>query len=122
MMAARFGDRLSGVTPEQLPALLGDATALARRFGADGETVSDGDKARAVHVVGRALVTALLARGWIPEAPPGAIIRCVQGARVIKPYAVVNDLASGALGRDDWLASCAECGIVGVDLGASRAA
>ncbi len=122
MMAARFGDRLSGVTPEQLPALLGDVTALARRFGADGKTVSDGDQARAVHVVGCALVTALLARGWTLEAPPGAMIRCVKGQHEIKPYAVVNDLASGALGRDKWLASCAECDIVGVDLGASHTA
>ena len=45
------------------------------------------------------------------------MIRCVQGEHIIKPFSVVTDLASGALGRNDWVESCAACGIAGVDLG-----
>ena len=119
-MATQFGDRMVGITPEQLPALLADVPGLARRFGADLKTVSDGDKARAVQVVGCALATSLIARGWTVEAPPGAAIRCVLGDHVITPFGVVHDLASGALGSDAWIAEATTCGIAGVDLGLPR--
>jgi Zn-dependent protease with chaperone function len=121
-MATQFGDRLAGVTPEQLPSLIADLSALARRFGADGKQVTEGDQLRALHVVGCAVVAALLTRGWTVEAPPGAKIRCVSGEHVITPFNSVNDLASGELDHDSWIHCCETCGIVGVDLGVFRPA
>jgi heat shock protein HtpX len=121
-MATQFGDRLAGVTPEQLPTLLDDRSALARRFGADGNKISESDQARAVHVVACALATMLLSRGWTAEAPPGAPIRFLRDGQTIAVFKSVDELASGALDRMTWTDQCNRADIAGVDLGLTPAA
>ena len=121
-MASQFGDRLTGSTPALLPTLLADRTALARRFGADGAKVSDGDQLRAMHVVGCALATMLLSRGWTVEAPPGAPVRFMCNGHTIAAFKSVEDLTTGALDRQAWIDQCNSAGIAGVDLGLTPAA
>ena len=122
-LVAPCADALAPLTPEALPRLAEDTQSLADRLRV---TIEDPEVRgpRAEGVVGGALALLLHARAGdgadAPRlhAPPGEPVTFRAGGHVIAPFAVVRDLAAGALSADAWAAQCAAAGIAGASLAA----
>lgn len=112
---------LKALTPTSLTILAKEPSALAvqLRFAAHASVTKDIHRAEAAAVIGSALGLALLARGWSLTALPGDPVLLELGGVSIKPFAVADDLSSGALSIEEWTALCETAGIADVDLGAA---
>ena len=71
----------------------------------------------AIRTLGAALILALDRAGWELHVPPGEDVYCERNGARIKPFVVIQDLASGKLSADEWKRQCLEAGIADVDLG-----
>ena len=71
---------------------------------------------RAVHTLATGLACVLLERGWKAETAPGRCVELVNGSERVEPWTIVQQLAVGALTREQWSALCQRFGIAGVRL------
>jgi len=110
---------LKGLTPTSLTILAKEPSNLAvrLRFAPGASVTNDRHRAEAAAVVGSALSLALLARGWSLTALPGAPVVLESGGVSIKPFVVADDLSSGALSAEEWVALCESASIADLDLG-----
>ncbi|MGE5552238.1 MAG: M48 family metallopeptidase [Bacteroidota bacterium] len=106
---------LSGLTPEELPAVAKDLAGLGRRMR--GDIPEERAKVHAIRVLGAALTLALLNRGATLHTGPGEPITLRLGGREDDPIRMVDRLAEGGITAEEWRRRCAEEGIEGIDLG-----
>jgi hypothetical protein len=110
------GGALAGVTPGTLAALdwEGKGRALIQRMGASGDESEPRPALRAAeYAVGAAVGLALVKRGFVIEAPPGAQVTLVRASRRIEPFDLRPQVAKDPEG---WRAICAEIGFADLDL------
>lgn len=110
---------LSGITPESLPTLAADQSALGKRFvQISGEKAEDEEaEGLAAAVIGSALAVLLVNRGGKPDAAPGNTISVSLNSRQVEPFGVLKALAGGEMSAEEWGRTCADLGIAGVDFG-----
>jgi len=110
---------LNGITPESLPSLAADQSALGKRFAQiSGEKPEDEEaEGLATGVVGSALAILLANRGGKLDAAPGNTISVSLNSHKIEPFGVLKALAGGQPSAGEWRRTCAELGIEGVNLG-----
>ncbi|HLG43180.1 MAG TPA: M48 family metallopeptidase [Planctomycetota bacterium] len=128
---ARFGPRLNGLTPRQLPdcaAGITDfgATLFERRGVKEPRFTTEEARDRAYRAVGSALTFALLKRGWTfePFKPGEPVAMRNQGITVL-PFDALTDLVrldQKRVSAAEWRARCEELGIADLDLSEPYAA
>lgn len=114
------GDRLSGITPAQIPALAADAAGTAVRFGFSPHREAaqqQGGAGQALHLLGCACVVALLDRQWALSALPGEPVVLSRDGAMLTPFTSIARLASGEMDADAWSASWRAIGLLELDLG-----
>ena len=121
---ADHGQWLAQFTADRLPASMTDLVAVGADLADPREiAVALDDRARrATYLLGVGVACLLLERGWKAQTAPGRAAHLVSGAEAIDPFAVVRDLAGGALPTEQWTAHCRSLGIAGVPLGATPSA
>jgi Zn-dependent protease with chaperone function len=116
------GNRLSGLTPKQIPLLAADLAGTAVRFGfaphrqaaVENQLVNN-----VVGLLGAALSVALLDRGWTVSAPPGEVVVVSRpdATTRVTPFADIVHIAQGKLTADQWEATWRNVGLLDLDLG-----
>lgn len=117
-LARSNADRLKGITPEALPGLATDLTALGRRFVDFSGQQPNNESASGLAggVIGAALCVLLMGRGAGVEAIPGRIITLTAGGRVLEPFNLLVAMKDGKISSDAWQEQCVMLGITGIDL------
>jgi Zn-dependent protease with chaperone function len=110
---------LKGLTPVSIGELAKDSSFLAvrLRLAAYDRVTNEHHRQEAAAVFGAALALALFNRDWQLTARPGEPVLLESNGIVIRPFAIPEDLSSGALSRDDWIALTQSAGIADLDLG-----
>ena len=104
--------QLHGLTPEQL------REKLVPRLKGPGADLPEEEGRRVVTAVGAALTVAAVNAGAVLVCDIGSAIAVVAGELTVETFSVVDRLANGQLGTEEWQGQCAALGIVGVDLAA----
>jgi hypothetical protein len=86
---------LSGVIPESLPQLAGDAKAFGKRcvYQSGGKAEDKNIEGLAAAVVGSALLLALISRGGNVKAGPGENVSVNLASITLEPFDVFPSLA-----------------------------
>jgi heat shock protein HtpX len=114
---------LAGVTPRDLPDRLPGLAEWGRRMClASGQILNEEQaenqsQAYAAGVIGVAIVTMMIERGWQAVAGPGQYTVLRLGERSWEPFRRVNALAGGEMTSEDWLKLCDDMGIGDLELG-----
>jgi heat shock protein HtpX len=117
------GEKLTGVTPAQIPAIVADLPGAALRFGfaPHRQAAEQGEgTGNVVQLLGTALAVALLDRGWTVRALPGESVLFSRGSESAEPLSDLGRLARGELPAAAWEATCRQLGILDLDLGTLR--
>jgi heat shock protein HtpX len=109
---------LSGMTPASLPQVVGNLTAFDAALDRSKERPLSPKQRiqRAAGVLGVALAAALSREGWTVWVSPGEAVRFESDGKTIKPFEVIDELASAKLTAAEWLARCEAAGIANVSL------
>jgi heat shock protein HtpX len=67
-------------------------------------------------VIGAAIALALIELGWNLEVDPGAPVMVRNGEHSLKPFDVLDGLATKKIGAEDWERQCLQFGIGGIEL------
>jgi len=121
---------LSGITAQALPERVNRLMDRQLPLNAtgddnDGQTEEEKLEARKAEagrrrqIVGMALTSWLVARGFAIDALPGDEVSLIQGEVTVLPFSLVEELASGTMSSDDWRSLIDQAGIADVDLGQS---
>lgn len=118
-LVAKNRQRLAGLTPEDLPALLAPPTGLAVRcgFAADRGVVMPQHVEDAKYLTMAALCVSLHGAGWVARSLPGEQVEFDRDGDRLRPMLALTQLAEGSLSAEDWHAQCAAAGISGQDFG-----
>ena len=117
---AEYSSALEGVTAESLP----NQIPKLRQIGAGirdpkGMLLDPQQRTqRAGYLFGAGLGLALLDQGWTLHSSPG-IFHLQLGTEELNPFSIVEQLMSGKLTAQDWIARCNTLGIGRVRLGAA---
>jgi len=115
---AEYSAALEGVTAESLP----DQIPKLRQIGSGirdpkGMLLDPQQRTqRAGFLFGAGLGLALIDHGWTLHSGPG-VFHLQRGDEQLNPFSVVEQLMSGKLTRQDWIAQCNALGIGGLELG-----
>ena len=109
---SEYSAALEGVTAESLP----DQIPKLRHIGSGirdpkGMLLDPQQRTqRAGFLFGAGLALALIDHGWTLHSGPG-VFHLQHGAEQLNPFSVVEQLMSGKLTRQDWIAQCNALGI-----------
>lgn len=118
--AAEHAKALSGIRPEDLPALSLDPASLVKRFKVTlGATVpKDQMPDAAAAIVGSALAAALHKRGIAMNCEVGAPVSATLDGETVRPLEILQVLGvDKTLAPERWIALCNAVGLAGIDLG-----
>jgi hypothetical protein len=113
---------LAGVTPAVFPDLASNLPMIARTMADEREHQTSPPEASklqsfATSILGAALTVTLHNNGWELSALPGDPVYARHDQWEIKPFDVLEELASGKQSADAWRQLCEEAGIADLDLG-----
>jgi Zn-dependent protease with chaperone function len=111
----KHASALAGITPGALATF--DWTGLGQKLAAAAKRKATDGPAMADFAIGASLAVALIGRGFVLEAPPGAAVTVRQGDQVLEPFAIRKRLATGSGEVERWRAFCDETSLSGLDLG-----
>lgn len=115
---AEYSSALQGVTAESLP----EQVPRLRQIGAGirdpkGMLLDPQQRTnRAAYLFGAGLGLALVDSGWTLHSGPG-IFHLQRGDEELNPFSVMEQLMSGKLTKQDWIARCSALGIGQLMLG-----
>jgi heat shock protein HtpX len=110
---------LAGVTPRDLPDRLPGLAEWGRRMGGNlgPDVVDEQAKSYAAGIVGIAILTRSIERGWRASYVVGEYTRLQIGERSWEPFKSLYALAGGEMPPGEWLRLCEELGIGDLELG-----
>ena len=102
--AGEYAKVLSGITPRTLPQLARNLDPFSERLReSDGaDLAAEERRKQASATLGVALAVALSRNGWELHVFPGEDAVCERNGRLIKPFDIVPQLASGELRAEAW--------------------
>jgi Zn-dependent protease with chaperone function len=108
---------LQGATVDGLAALLRPVAGKRRwAVGASADAVAARGPTKVAKIAGRAILVALVDRGWSLVCMPGEEVTVFRGPRMIAPFSEVEKLVAGELTDAMWAERCRELDLVGVPL------
>ena len=113
-MVAEYSSLLQGIKAESVPDLIQRLPEIGSRISdPKGVLLAPQQRAqRARHLVASALALALLDKGWRLETKPGQFY-FYRGTEKANVFTLIEELCTGKVGRDTWVANCAQMGITG---------
>jgi hypothetical protein len=118
--AAEHAVALSGICPEDLPALSLDTASLVKRFDRTLRSTVPKDQMQdaAAAIVGSALAAVLHQRGIAMNCEVGEPVSATLGGETFRPLDILRILGSDkTLAPERWIAMCNAAGLAGIDLG-----
>lgn len=113
-MVAEYSSLLQGIKAESVPDLIQRLPEIGSRISdPKGVLLAPQQRAqRASHLVASALALALLDKGWRLETKPGEFY-FYRGTEKANVFTLIEELCTGKVSRDTWVAKCAQMGITG---------
>lgn len=118
-LTAAHRAELAGVTPKDLPERLSDLAKWGLEMGSTSDQYLSEDEAKgyAAHIVGLAIVTRMVERGWQVSYDLGQYTVLSRGESSWEPFRSFQAFISGETTAEDWLRLCGDLGISDLDLG-----
>jgi heat shock protein HtpX len=112
-----YGSLLQGITAESLPDVIARLPDIGKQIrDPKGMLLTPQQRTERVgQLLATALALTLLDKGWQLETQPGQLY-FHRGNEKINVFGLVDDLISGKLSSEVWVARCNELGVVGAPL------
>jgi hypothetical protein len=112
-----YGSLLQGITAESLPDVIARLPDIGKQIrDPKGMLLTPQQRTERVgQLLATALALTLLDKGWQLETQPGQLY-FHRGNEKINVFGLVDDLISGKLSSEVWVARCHELGVVGAPL------
>lgn len=107
---------LAGMTVGSAGESASQLSTFARRLPTVAGGGEERQKRYAAFLLAASICLSLKRTGWALQVRPGEQVALDRNGTVLEPFALVNDLASGKLGVDEWHRRCEEAGISGLSL------